>query len=249
MAGRKEASNWRSMPATTAGEAAVKLVIFGPPGSGKGTYAFRIVKPLGIAKISTGDIFREERDKGTELGRRVDEFMRRGELVPDEVTIDVLKKRLAQPDALKGFVLDGFPRTLRQAEALDGLTKIDAVINLILPDEILVEKLSARRTCQDCGNLYNVADIGRKVGGVTYVLPPMLPKKLGICDRCGGRLVQREDDRPEVIRERLRVYERQSKPVIAYYKGKVPFIDIQVNRPPDEVVQRILRELKRLGHA
>ncbi|MEM2906261.1 MAG: adenylate kinase [Candidatus Bathyarchaeia archaeon] len=225
----------------------MRLIIFGPPGSGKGTYAFRIMQPLGIAKISTGDIFREERDKGTSLGKYADQFMRRGELVPDDVVIDVLKRRLQEPDAERGFVLDGYPRTVRQAEALDEMTKIDAVINLIIPEEILVEKLAARRTCQNCGDLYNVADINRKVEGVTYVLPPMLPKKPGICDKCGGKLVQREDDRPEVIRERLGVYERQSKPVVAHYKGKVPFIDIHVNRPPDEVTRRILRELAKLG--
>jgi len=225
----------------------VKLIIFGPPGSGKGTYAFRIMQPLGIAKISTGDIFREERDKGTELGRKVDEHMRSGELVPDDITIEILRKRLLQPDAQRGFILDGYPRTVRQAEALDELTRIDAVINLIIPEEILVEKIAARRICQNCGNLYNVADINREIRGVRYVLPPMLPKKPGVCDRCGGRLIQREDDRPEVVRERLRVYERQSKPVIGYYEGKVPFVDVHVNKPPDEVAQRILRELAKLG--
>ena len=124
---------------------------------------------------------------------------------------------------------------------------MDAVIHLILPEEILVQKLSARRTCQNCGNLYNVADIREQLGDVLYVLPPMLPKTSGICDRCGGKLVQRDDDKPDVIRERLRVYEEQSEPVIEYYRGKVPFVDIHVNRPPEEIVPRILSELGKLG--
>jgi len=223
----------------------VKLIIFGPPGSGKGTYASRLEKTLGTVTISTGGIFRQAIKQGTPLGRKAAVFLNKGELVPDEVTVEVLRERIRQPDVEKGFILDGFPRTVKQAEQLDKLTKIDVVINLILPERILVEKLSARRICRRCGEIYNLADIRTRIGNTNYLLPPMLPQKPDICDKCGGELYTREDDEPEVIRERLRVYQRQSKPVIRYYKDKVPFVNISVNRPPDVVTRRILKALQR----
>ena len=140
----------------------------GPPGSGKGTYSSRIAPILGVPHISTGDIFREEVKKGTALGKEVAGYMSRGELVPDEITMKVLKERLSKPDAAKGFILDGFPRTLRQAEELEKITRIDSVILLNIPEEILIEKLTARRVCSNCGAIYNIADIHRTVDGEEY---------------------------------------------------------------------------------
>jgi adenylate kinase len=151
---------------------------------------------------------------------------------------------LKEPDAQKGFILDGYPRTIPQAEFLGTITKIDGILNLILPDEILIEKLSARRVCEKCGDIYNVADISREVDGVRYILPPMSPKVAGKCDKCGSAIIQRPDDAAEVIKERLEVYKKQSQPVMDYYKGKLPFVDIHVTRGPEIMVDKILDMLK-----
>jgi len=176
----------------------------------------------------------------------VKKYLEEGQLVPDEIVIDVVKKALenASPN---GFILDGFPRTVEQAKALEKIAKIDGIINLIIPDEIIIEKMSARRICKNCGDIYNVADIHKVINGVEYILPPMLPKNDMRCDKCGGPLIQREDDKPEVIKERLKVYKRRSKPVIEYYKGKIPFINIHVNRGPEIMVEVILQKLKEAG--
>jgi len=214
----------------------MKLIIFGPPGAGKGTYASRLASKLGIAKISTGDIFREEIKKGTELGRDVAEFLNKGELVPDEIVIEVLKERIGKPDSKRGFILDGYPRNTEQARALDRIAKIDGVIRLIAPEWVIIERLSSRRTCRNCSAIYNIRFLK--------------PKRAGMCDKCGGELYQREDDKPEVIRERLRVYEAQTKPLIDYYKGRIPFVDIEcesVDVPPETVVEKILQELQKLN--
>jgi len=222
----------------------MNLIIFGPPGSGKGTYSSRLQERLGIVWISTGNIFREAARESTEMGRQLIEIMTGGVLVPDEITVPIVKENI-QRVGNKGFIIDGFPRTVRQAEILDTITKIDAVINLLIPEEILVEKISARRICSKCDGNYNLADINRKIDSIEYVLPPILPKKEGICDKCGGQLYKRKDDEPEIIRKRLTVYNTQSKPVLEYYRKKVPFIDIHVNRPFPEIMKRILEELKK----
>jgi len=214
----------------------MKLLIFGPPGSGKGTYASRLAPILNIAKISTGDIFREAVKQNTELGKKVAEFLNKGELVPDEITIEVLKDRTSKPDAKNGFILDGYPRTVPQAEALEKITNLDALINLKVPMSVIVERLSTRRTCKNCGEIYNVKYLK--------------PKVEGICDKCSGELYQREDDKPEVIEERFKVYQKQSKPVINFYKNKIPFANVScrtVDIPPEIVVDKILVELKKLG--
>ncbi len=211
----------------------MNLIIFGPPGSGKGTYASRLEPKLNIVAISTGDLFREAIKAETELGKKVADYLNRGELVPDEVVIDVLKERINRPDAQRGFLLDGFPRTLPQAEALDGIVKLDAVINLLVPESIIVERLSSRRVCRKCGAIYNIRFLK--------------PREEGICDKCGGELYQRDDDKPTVIRDRLKVYERQSKPVIGYYTGRVSFINVECDRvdiPPEDMVEKILSGLK-----
>ncbi len=219
---------------------AKNIVFLGAPGVGKGTYAFRVGPILGIPKISTGDIFRAEVDRGTELGMQVKSIMESGGLVPDEIVIEVLRKRLEEDDARKGFILDGFPRTIPQAEALGKISGIDVVLNISLPEDILIEKISARRTCRKCGDLYNVADINRE----DVKMPPMLPKTEGRCDKCGGELYQREDDRPEAIRERLKAYERQTAPLIKYYRKKGILVDFRPTGGPEEMVPKIVELLR-----
>lgn len=212
----------------------MRFIIFGPPGAGKGTYASQLGSKLKIPKISTGDIFREAIKQGTDLGKKVARFLNKGELVPDKIVIEILKERISKPDSENGFILDGYPRTIAQAKALDQTTKIDAIIRLIVPEWVIIERLSNRRTCRNCGAIYN--------------LKYLKPKREGVCDRCGGELYQREDDQPEVIMERLKVYEAQTRALIDYYKGKVPFVDIEcrsVDVPPETIVERIQGELQR----
>ncbi|RLE81824.1 MAG: adenylate kinase [Thermoprotei archaeon] len=211
----------------------MRLVFLGPPGIGKGSYATEISKILGIPHISTGDIFREEIKKNSELGRVVKQYVERGELVPDEIVIEVVKRRLEQADCKKGFILDGFPRTLRQAEALDEITKIDLAVNFAAPVETIIERLSGRRICKNCGAIYHVKF--------------MPPKKPGICDICGGELYQREDDRPDVIRRRLKEYEEKFKPIIEYYEDKGILVTVNANRHLKEVVEDCLRIFKERG--
>ena len=215
----------------------MNAIIFGPPGSGKGTYASILEKKLRIVKISTGDLIREEIKKKTELGTKMKDYSDRGDLVPDEVVIEVLKKRISEPDcAERGFILDGYPRTIPQAESLSKITKINVIINLNIPDWIIIERLSNRRTCRDCEAIFNVK----------YVKP----KIEGICDKCGGELYQREDDKPEVIRERIRVYQKKTQPVLTYYKGKITFVEFECDDPdipPEENAEKILIELKKIN--
>jgi adenylate kinase len=189
---------------------------------------------LQVAGIATGDIFRDEIKRNSELGQKVAGYVKSGGLVPDEVVIEILKKRINEPDSKNGFILDGFPRTIEQAKALEKITRIDAIIRLIVPEWIIVERLSKRWICRNCGQVYN--------------LRYLRPKVEGICDKCGGPLYQREDDKPEVVRERLRVYEKQTQPLVEFYKGKVPILNIenkQIEAPPEEIVEKILKELKK----
>jgi len=213
----------------------MKIVMLGPPGSGKGTYASRLTKILGVPHISTGDMVREEIKAQTELGKKIKEYSDKGELVPDEIIINLLAERLRKPDAQKGFILDGFPRTLRQAEALEEISKIDLVINLNVPDEIIVQRLSNRLVCKRCGAIYNRLTLKPKVNGV--------------CDVCGGELYQREDDKPEVIRERLKVYRRNTAPLIEYYRKKGLLRDVYCNdlmTPPEVMVEKIMEIINSL---
>lgn len=224
----------------------MKIMFLGPPGSGKGTYSSRIGQLMEIPHISTGDIFRDAVKQGSALGKKVSEYMKMGELVPDEITIEVLRNRLTRPDCRKGFILDGYPRTIPQAEALDKIVKLDIVFNLRVHEDVLVRKLSARRVCKNCGEIYNVADIKETVDGVKYDMPPMLPKVSGACDKCGGELIQRKDDTAEVIEERLKVYEAQTKPLIEYYRRRGLLEDIFVNAGPEIMVPAIMAKLKQL---
>jgi len=212
----------------------VNLIIFGPPGSGKGTYTSRLAIMLKIVSIATGDIFREEMKRNTDLGKKVARFVNTGELVPDNIVIGVLEKRIEEPNSKKGFMLDGYPRTVQQAKALGKIAKIDAVIRIIVPEWIIIERLSNRRICSNCGEIYN--------------LRYLKPKIEGVCDKCGGPLYQREDDKPEVVRERLKVYESQTQPLIEYYKQRIPLIEVenkQIDTPPETIVEKIMNELRK----
>jgi adenylate kinase len=192
-------------------EGKLNLVLLGAPGSGKGTQAERIAARHDLPHISTGDILRDAVERGTELGSEARRYMDAGDLVPDEVIIGIMRARLGESDAGRGFLLDGFPRTIEQAEALDAMLAEDGrsvsdVILLDVPEEELVQRLSGRRMCRRCGANYNV------------VFNP--PQKEGVCDLCGGELYQRSDDNEETVRNRLQVYRRQTEPLIGYYEGR-----------------------------
>jgi adenylate kinase len=208
----------------------MKIVLLGPPGSGKGTYASRLTVILGVPHVSTGDMVREEIKAQTELGKKIREYSDKGELVPDEIIIRLLANRLKKSDAEKGFILDGFPRTTKQAEALGEISTIDLVINLNVPDEIIIQRLSNRISCKKCGAIYNKLTLK--------------PKKEGVCDKCGGELYQRKDDKPEVVQERLNVYRRKTEPLIEYYTKKGLLKDVYCDdlmTPPEVIVKEILK--------
>ena len=216
----------------------MNLVFLGPPGAGKGTQAERIAGMYGIAHISTGDIFRENIKKGTELGRKAKEYMDRGELVPDEVVIGIVREALAGESCSQGFLLDGFPRTVAQADALEEMLHeigrpLDRVVNLNVPDQVVVERLTARRTCRNCGRNYHLA------------FNP--PKVDGVCDACGGELYQREDDREDTVRARLEEYRRKTQPLIDYYRDKGLLVEVPGDGSVDEVT-RAIQEALGQGH-
>ncbi len=194
----------------------MNLILLGAPGAGKGTQAEVICDHLGIPAISTGNIIREALKNGTELGKQAKSYMDEGKLVPDEVVIAIIKERLAKDDCQKGFILDGFPRTVPQAEALDAMgIVIDRVIDIEVADEAIQKRLSGRRVCESCGASYHVDYKPSKVEGV--------------CDKCGGKTVQRRDDHPDTIKERLHVYHEQTEPLKGYYEktGKLKIVEGQ----------------------
>ena len=206
----------------------MRIVIFGPPGSGKGTYAILLKNRLGIPHISTGDLVREEIRNKTPLGKEIEKYSNAGKLVPDEVITEILKKRLT-PDLSKGFILEGYPRSIDQAKQLENITKIDVVINLDVSDRVIVERLSARVQCKNCGSIYNERSLK--------------PRVTGKCDKCGGELFKRADDQPTVILERLKIYKEISAPVIDYYRTRKLLKDIINNDPgvrPEVVTDRIM---------
>ncbi|HID55214.1 TPA: adenylate kinase [Candidatus Poribacteria bacterium] len=213
----------------------MRLILLGPPGVGKGTQAVKLSERYGIPHISTGDALRGAVAQKTEIGLKAKSYMDRGALVPDEVVIGIIKERLARDDCRNGFILDGFPRTVRQAEALDKIlkgmeVKLDAVLNIEAPDEVIIERLSGRRTCRNCGRVYHII----------Y----MPPKKEGVCDLCGGELYQRDDDKPEAIAKRLRVYKGQTAPLIEYYEDKGKPLRIDGSREVDAVFRQITHLLE-----
>lgn len=212
----------------------LRAVLLGPPGAGKGTQAVRLVEKYEIPHISTGDIFRKNIKEGTELGKKAQEYMNAGALVPDELVVDLVKDRLQQDDCKNGFLLDGFPRTIFQAEKLDELLsesnlKMDIVINLKVEKEALIKRLTGRRVCKDCGASYHIVNIP--------------PKKEGVCDICGGELIQRKDDNIETVENRINVYEEQTAPLIGYYKEAGSLVDFDGEASLDEVFDAIVQAI------
>ena len=199
----------------------VNIVLLGPPGAGKGTYGGILSKKYGIPIISVGDLFRKTIKDETELGKRVKAYVSSGELVPDEIVNEVVKNRLNEDDCKQGFLLDGYPRTVNQAEFMLTFKNIGVALNFVVPDDVIMERISGRRTCRKCGEIYHIKNV-----------PPTID---GICDRCTGRLVQRSDEKPEVIKTRLVVYREKTKPVADYLRKKGLVVDIDANYPIEEV--------------
>lgn len=216
----------------------MRVVLVGAPGAGKGTQAQYLAKHYGIPQISTGEIFRANIAAQTELGRRAKLYMDAGDLVPDEVTIAIVRDRLAQADTAPGFLLDGFPRTVPQAEALSGIldelqTPLDAVLELQIEDDEVVRRLSGRRTCRKCGHVWHV-DFD----------PPTVP---GGCDNCGGELFQRDDDLPDTIRRRLEVYAEQTEPLVGFYTSAGLLRSVPASGAVDDIIERAIQALESTG--
>ena len=198
----------------------MKLILLGAPGAGKGTQATKIADRYGLVHISTGDIFRANIKMGTEIGLLAKSYTEQGLLVPDEVTVAIVKDRLTWPDCEKGYLLDGFPRNLYQAEALDTFAKIDCVVNINIDFALLMDRLCGRRVCRECGESYHVSTLGGKT----------------TCERCGGELYQRKDDNPETVQSRLDVYTAQTAPLIDYYTKKGLILNFTGSEAPAEVL-------------
>ncbi|HMK82140.1 MAG TPA: nucleoside monophosphate kinase [Candidatus Bathyarchaeia archaeon] len=206
----------------------MNIVILGPPGSGKGTYATLLESRLGIPHVSTGDLVREEIRKKTPLGDQIAKYSNSGNLVPDETITELLKCHLSQENS-KGFILEGYPRSIQQAKLLETILKIDVIINLNLPDSVIVDRLSARTQCKKCGAIYNDRTLKPKVSGK--------------CDKCSGDLFKRVDDQPKIILERLKVYQQTSAPVVDFYRSKGLLKDVILDDPnaiPNVTVGRII---------
>jgi adenylate kinase len=203
----------------------MKLIFLGPPGAGKGTLAALVCKEYGIPHISTGDLFRDAISRETRLGLEVKDIVEKGGLVPDRITVDIVRERLAQTDAQMGYVLDGFPRTIQQAVALEQFESIDAVVRLVIKDEIVIRRLSGREICKSCGAIYNINDSPSKVEGV--------------CNNCGGGLYTRPDDSPESIENRLKVYKNQTEPLVQFYISRNLLFNIDSSISPDYSLAQI----------
>ena len=208
----------------------MRLILLGAPGAGKGTQAKKLSEKYGIPKISTGDILREAMQKGTVLGLKAKSYMDSGQLVPDDVVIGIVEEKLKDKDCVKGWILDGFPRTLQQAQALDRIltgirTSIGHVLNFEVDEEKIIKRISGRRSCESCQSAYHI-----------YF---NLPKKDGVCDSCGGRLIQRNDDKEETVRERLKVYREKTQPLVNYYSERSLLKKIEADDDIENVFTRI----------
>lgn len=208
----------------------MNLVFLGPPGAGKGTIAALAKEYYHIPHISTGDLFRSNIKNETALGKQVKEILASGGLVPDSITIAMVKERLKDADTKKGYILDGFPRTIPQADALAEMSKVDAVVNFVLSDEKIIKRLSGRRVCKSTGKTYHV------------IYNP--PKKEGIDDETGEPLIQRDDDKPEAIANRLNVYATSTEPLIGYYRNKNLLVDLSADDTPEEIMKALAKKLK-----
>ena len=213
----------------------MKIIMLGAPGAGKGTQAIQIADKYGIPHISTGDIFRANIKNQTELGMEAKKYMDEGKLVPDELTVKILLDRVAKDDCKNGYVLDGFPRTIPQAEVLDSEVtklgeKIDFAINVDVPDENIVKRMSGRRACVKCGATYHIEHVP--------------PKKEGICDKCGSELILRDDDKPETVKQRLNVYHEQTQPLIEYYDAKKILKTVDGTQDMNDVFADIVKILE-----
>lgn len=212
----------------------MKIIMLGAPGAGKGTQAMKIAEKYQIPHISTGDIFRANIKEGTELGKKAKSYMDQGQLVPDELTLELIMDRFQNPDCANGYVLDGFPRTIPQAEALtEALAKkgetIDYAINVEVPDENIINRMGGRRACLACGSTYHIAYAPTRVEG--------------ICDRCGEKLVLRDDDKPETVKNRLNVYHNQTQPLIEYYTRQGKLAEVDGTQSMEDVFNAIVKIL------
>jgi len=212
----------------------MKIIMLGAPGAGKGTQAKMIADKYNIPHISTGDIFRANIKNGTELGKKAKTYMDKGLLVPDELVVDLVVDRIQQEDCKNGFILDGFPRTIPQAESLDAALakineKMDYALNIEIPDENIIKRMSGRRACVSCGATYHIVNIP--------------PRTEGICDRCGGELILRDDDKPETVKKRLDVYHEQTEPLIKYYTDKGIIKELDGTMEMDDVFSDIIKIL------
>jgi len=217
---------------------ATRLVILGKQGAGKGTQAVRLARHFDVPRISTGDMFRVVARDDSDIGRQAKKFMDAGDLVPDEVTIDMVRDRLAEDDAIDGFLLDGFPRTVTQAVVLDTMLadmgrKLDVVLELVVDDDEVVRRLSGRRTCRGCGHVWHLD------------FDP--PSRDGVCDRCAGELFQRDDDLPETVRHRIEVYADQTAPLIAYYAQRGLLVGLDATGPVEDVTERAIDAIRPYG--
>ena len=205
----------------------MNIILLGAPGAGKGTQASKIVQAYRLPHISTGDIFRENIKNQTPVGVLAKSYIDKGQLVPDAVTCEIVEERIELDDCKNGYMLDGFPRTIAQAEALDQMAKVDVVINIDVDLSLLIDRLCGRRVCKDCGESYHVSRLN---GAMT-------------CARCGGELFQRKDDNPETVRKRLEVYNAQTAPLISYYEKKGLLFNVQGNATPEEVFASVSKKL------
>lgn len=205
----------------------MNIILLGAPGAGKGTQASKISDVYGLPHISTGDIFRENIKNATEIGLLAKSYIDKGQLVPDEVTCKIVENRITKPDCEKGYMLDGFPRTIAQAEALDKVAKIDLVINIDVDFALVMDRLCGRRVCKDCGESYHITTLN---GATT-------------CSRCGGELYQRKDDNPETVESRLEVYSKQTAPLIEYYKEKALLFNVVSDSTPEATFEKISQKL------
>lgn len=213
----------------------MRKIIFGPPMAGKGTAASRVAPLRNIPHISTGDLFRYNIKNQTHIGIQAQKFMDKGELVPDEIVIEMLRERIAMDDCKKGFILDGFPRTIKQAEMLKNIIDVDMVINLVVPNEILIQRGATRQFCTECGEGYNTRGIPTK--------------QQEICDKCSGKVSRRSDDEPEIIKKRLQTYKEQTEPLIDFYKNLGVLHNIITNElgeTPQQLVDKVMEIIKKL---